>query len=262
MTGGELAEVIMQEVIRLHGVPSAIISDRESLFTSQLWANLMYSFRIERRLSTTFLPQTDRQTERLNSVLEQYLRSYVNFQQDDWTPLLALVEFAYNVAVHSSTGKAPFEIIYREIPRSDMLTLDEVQKYSATWGSSSEGESLIERIRVTHEEVTKSLTRAQVYQARVYNKSHRDVEYKVGQKVWLRVKKITIERPSRKVDWQRYSPYRIIERIGKVDYRIDLLASLQIYNVFYISLLRDHKHRVAEESPEPQASRLAIDPEV
>ena len=67
-------------------------------------------------------------------------------------------------------------------------------------GSSVEGESLIKRIRTTCEEVTKSLTRAQAYQARTYNKSHCDIEYKVGQKVWLKVKNITIERPSRNLD--------------------------------------------------------------
>ncbi len=107
-----------------------------------------------------------------------------------------------------------------------MLTLDEVQEYSANRGSSAEGESLIERICATCEEVTKSLTSAQAYQARIYNKSHCDVEYKVSQKVWLRVKKITIERPSQKLDWQRYGPYRIIETIGKVAYRFDLPVSL------------------------------------
>ncbi len=94
----------------------------------------MYSFRIEQQLRTASHPQTNRQTDKQNCVLEQYLRSYINYQQDDWTPLLALAEFAYNIAVHSSTGKALFEIVYWEIPRSDMLTLDEVQKYSSTRG--------------------------------------------------------------------------------------------------------------------------------
>ncbi len=262
MTAGELAEVITREVIQLHGVLSAIISDRGSLFTSRLWANLMYSFRIKQRLSTAFHLQTDGQTERQSSVLEQYLRSYVNYQQDDWVPLLALAKFAYNASVHSSTRRAQFEIVYGEVPRSDMLTLDEVQKYIATRGSSAEGESLIERIRATCKEFTKSLTRAQAYQAHKYNKSHCDVDYKVGQKVWLRVKNITIERPSRKLDWQRYDPYRIIERIGKVAYCLYLPASLHIHNVFHVSLLRDHKPRVGEESPEPQQLRLAIYPEV
>ncbi len=121
---------------------------------------------------------------------------------------------------------------------------------------------MIERIRATRKEVTKSLTRAQAYQARTYNKTHRDVEYKLGQKVWLRVKNITIERPSRKLDWQRYSPYCIIERIGKVAYRLDLPASLQIHHVFHVSLLRDHQTRVGKKSLEPQPLRLAIDSEV
>ena len=80
MTKGELAEVITQEVIRLNGISSAIISDRGSLFTSRLLANFIYSFRIERRLSTAFQPQTNGQTKRQNSVLEQYLRSYVNYK--------------------------------------------------------------------------------------------------------------------------------------------------------------------------------------
>ena len=152
--------------------------------------------------------------------------------------------------------------MYGEIPRSDMLTLDEVQKYNATRKSFAEGESLIERIRVPREEFTKSLARAQAYQARIYNKSHRDVKYKVGQKVWLKAKNITIKRPSRKLDWQKYGPYRIIEKIKKLAYRLDLPASLQIHKVFHVSFLRDHKPRVGEESLEPQPLRLAIAPEV
>ena len=94
-----------------------------------------------------------------------------------------------------------------------MLTLDEVQKYSATRGSSAEGESLIRRICAIREEVTKFLTRSQAYHARIYNKSHRDVKYKVSPKVRLKVKNITIERPSQMLDWQRYGQYRIIERM-------------------------------------------------
>ncbi len=165
MTAGELSKIITWEVIRLHRVPSVIISDRGSLFTSWLWINLMYSFRIERWLSTAFHPKPDRQTEKQNSVLEQYLCSYFNYQHDDWVSLLASAEFAYNAAVHFLTGRPPFVIVYGEVLRSDMLTLDEVQN-SATRGSSAEGESSIERIRVTREEVTNSLTRTQAYQAR------------------------------------------------------------------------------------------------
>ena len=101
MTVGELADVITQEVIRFYGVPSAIISDRRSLFTSWLQANLVYFFCIKRQFSTAFHPQTDGQKKKQHSVFEQHLRSYVNYQQDEWAPLLALAQFACNTAVHS-----------------------------------------------------------------------------------------------------------------------------------------------------------------
>ncbi len=234
-----------------------------SLFTSRLWANLMYSFRIERRLSKAFHLQMNGQTETQNNVLEQYLRSCVDYQQHDWAPLLALAEFAHNATVHSSTGRTSFEIVYWKVLRSsDILTLDEVQKYIATRESSAEGESLIEGIFAFCEEVTKSHVRAQVHQAHTYNKSHCDVKYKVGQKVWLRIKNIIIERLSKQLNWQRYGSYRIIEGIGMVAYRLDLLASLQIYNLFHFSFLFDHKPWVDEESPEPQPLKLTIDLEV
>ncbi len=164
----------------------------------------MYSFQIERRLSTAFHQPNIGQTKRQKSVLEQYLRSYVNYQEDDWAPFLALDKFSYNVTVHSSTCKALFAIMYWEIPWSDIPTLDEVKKYSVTRGSSADSESLIEKICAIREEVTKSFMCAKAYQACTYNKSHCDVEYKVSQKVWLRVKNITIEGPSRKLDWQKY----------------------------------------------------------
>ncbi len=121
---------------------------------------------------------------------------------------------------------------------------------------------MVKRARVTCKEVTKSFSRAKVYQARTYNKSHRDVEDKVGQKVWLKVINITIERPSRKLDWQRYGPYCIIERIRKVVYCLNLSASRSIHYVFHVYLLHDHKPRAGQESLESQPRRLAINPEV
>ena len=140
----------------------------------------MYSFRIERRLCTISHSHTDGQTERQKRVLKQYWRSYANDQQDDWAPILAVAEFVSNLAVHSSTCNVPFEIVYAEVTRLDMLILDKVQKYSAIRGSTAEDESLIERICATCKEVTKFLVHAQAYQARIYNQSHCNIVYKIG----------------------------------------------------------------------------------
>ena len=259
-TAGQLAEAFVREIVRLHGVPQALISDCGSVFTSQLWANLMFTLKIDRRLSTAFHPQTDGQTERQNSTLEQYLRSYINYQQDNWASLLVLDEFAYNASLHSSTGKAPFKVVYGSIPRSDMLTAEELAKYSAVNRTTTEAEQLTEHLCNTRVEVCRALAKSQEYQARHYNKSHLDVTYKVGQLVWLKVKNITMERPLRKLDWQRYGPFWIVKKIGNVAYQLNLPEELRIHDVFHVSLLRDHKPRAGEDTPEPEPLRLAEDP--
>jgi hypothetical protein len=259
MTAGDLAEVFIREIISRCGMPTAVVSDRGSLFTSRFWANLMYTLKIKRRLSTAFHPQTDGQTERQNSTLEQYLRSFVNFEQDDWAIYLPTAEFAYNAAVHSATNKAPFEVVYGFIPRSDMLSAEEVTKYTSQ-ESSATAEDLAERLRLTREEVLRNLQRTQEYQEKQYNKHRKDTEFRVGQKVWLRIKYIAVMRSSRKLDWQRYGPFAITKRIGKVAYELDLPEDLKIHNVFHVSLLREHRSRKGEATPEPEPLRLAVDP--
>ena len=75
-----LAEVIIDVVVRHHGLPDSIISDRGAIFTSKFWSSLCYFLGIKRRLSTAFYPQTDGQNERQNSTIEAYLRAFVNFE--------------------------------------------------------------------------------------------------------------------------------------------------------------------------------------
>ena len=89
----QFAILLMIEIVRLHGLPHDIINHRGTLFTSDLWKETMGKLGIERRLSTAFHPQTDGQTERTNAILEQYLGSYINYQQDNWCGYLPLAEF-------------------------------------------------------------------------------------------------------------------------------------------------------------------------
>ena len=106
----ELAEVILDMVVRHHGVPDSIVSNRGSLFTSKFWSSLGYFLGIKRRLSTTFHPPTDGQTKRKNSTIEAYIWAFVNFEQNDWARLLLMVEFAYKNAKNASTGHTHFEL--------------------------------------------------------------------------------------------------------------------------------------------------------
>src|SRR5882724_10831434 len=96
----DLARIFLSQVFTKHGTPTDIVSDRGKHFISQFWRSLCWLLGIKANLSTAYHPETDGQTECVNQILEQYLRVYVNYQQDDWVNLLPLAEFAYNNTSH------------------------------------------------------------------------------------------------------------------------------------------------------------------
>ena len=100
-TSEDLAKVYLHHVFSKHGAPSDIVSDCGKTFVSDFWSLFCRLLHIKWNLSTAYHPETDGQTERLNQILEQYLRIYVNYDQDDWCDLLPLAEFAYNNTPHS-----------------------------------------------------------------------------------------------------------------------------------------------------------------
>ena len=106
-----LAELFLREVVRLHGLPQTIVSDRGPQFASTLWQQMCSRLGIDRRMSTAFHPQTEGQRGRMNASLEQYLRVFVNHQQDDWVKWLPLAEFAANDGVSETTKCTPFYAI-------------------------------------------------------------------------------------------------------------------------------------------------------
>ena len=114
----DLADLFIQWVFRLHGLPETITSDRGPQFTSHFWGRLCERLQIDRRMSTAFHPKTDGQTERFNSVMEQYLRSYINYLQDDWSSWLPLAEFAANNHSSEATNLSPFFALHGYHPRA------------------------------------------------------------------------------------------------------------------------------------------------
>ena len=101
------AKLFLVNIWKLHGLPSSIISDRDPVFTGKFWAELMGRLDVRLRKSTAFHPQTDGQTERVNQSLEQYLRQYCNYEQDNWYDLLPLAEYACKDVATISLWKTP-----------------------------------------------------------------------------------------------------------------------------------------------------------
>jgi len=117
ITTEEITQLILDGIVRLHGLPEEIVSDRGPQFASKFWHRLFELLGVDIRLFSTFHLETDGQTERTNQTLEQYLHCTVNYQQDDWLDLLSQAEFAYNNTTHASTGISPFFANYGFHPR-------------------------------------------------------------------------------------------------------------------------------------------------
>jgi hypothetical protein len=117
VTAQQVARLYYDNVYRLHGLPKAIISDRDSKFTGDFWSTMQKLFGTDLLMSTAYHPQTDGQTECTNRTILQTLRYYVNRNGSNWAKFITTVEFAINSAVSSSTGKAPFEVVYGYLPR-------------------------------------------------------------------------------------------------------------------------------------------------
>jgi len=184
MDAEDLADHFLQQVIRPNRVPSSIVSDRGSLFTSDFWKRVTEALGISCNLSTAFHPQTDGQTERANATLEQYLRAYCNYQQDDWERLLPNADFCYNNTQTGTTKITPYFANYGYHPRflPDLGTWKE---------ETPEVSEYVAALRRLHEEIRAEIKNAQMSQTEQANKArHPDQVLNPGDRVWLQRKHI------------------------------------------------------------------------
>jgi transposase InsO family protein len=117
-----VARAYLNNVWKYHGFPEDVVSDRDATFTSQHFTNLYDYLAITRSMSTAYHPQSDGQMERMNQVIEAYVRSYCNFEKNDWADMLPMAEYAYNNSKHSTTKISPFYANYGYEPRTNWTT--------------------------------------------------------------------------------------------------------------------------------------------
>jgi len=126
----ELAGIFVREIWRLHGLPKRIVSDRDTVFMSSFWQEVMRLLEVALDKSTAYHPQTDGQTERVNQVLQHYLRTCCTWDQDNWVELLSFAEFCYNNTVHSTTKLTLFFAAFQQHPQNNFKHPEEADPES------------------------------------------------------------------------------------------------------------------------------------
>ena len=168
MLAEELARLFQNNVWKLYGLPENIVSDREPQFAAELTKKLNRMLRIKTKLSTVFHPQTDRQTERMNQELEQYLWFFIENRQKDWLEWLVVVEFTINNKVYTATKTLSFMANYKKElrMREDIRRKEKVE--SAT--------EFVERMKKVHKEVEVALKKMQEEMKRYADRGRKETE--------------------------------------------------------------------------------------
>lgn len=231
----ELAQLYFRHVFSKHGAPSDIVSDRGNKFTSAFWSALMTVLGVKQNLSTAYHPQTDGQTERVNQTMEQHIRMYCSYDQDDWAQWLPMAEFAYNNAEHATTGMSPFFANYGYNP-----TFEVSETPPDVSGVSKESlEDFVKQIHQAQQDAKEAMAASQAtYKDQADHRKSEGPDLKPGDKVWLSAENIRTTRPARKFAEKHLGPFPVKAKISATAYRLELPATLKkIHPVFHISLL-------------------------
>lgn len=247
VTAEETARLFIHHVFKHHGFPKRLVSDRGPQFTAAFFREFFQLLHANVNLSSAYHPESDGSTEVANSTIEQYIRIYCNYQQDNWTDLLPLAEFTYNNTVNSTTGFSPFKALYGYDPIFDTTILR-----SNTLTSSAEQRVLtLHRVR---EDLQANLRHAQQMYAKAADK-HRlpTPKLKIGDLVYLRTGNLATTRPSKKFSDKKIGPFSIIRKINDVAFALKLPVDYKIHNVFHVSQLEPHTTDIIPEMQRPPA---------
>ena len=185
MDATHVAYLYFGEIVKLHGVPKTITSDRDAKFLSHFWRTLWRKMGTRLQFSTSHHPQTDGQTEVVNRSLGALIRALIKKNLKAWDLLLPQAEFAYNRSISQTTGCSPFEIVYGKNPITplDLVPL----KRNANF--SGEADERAKYIKKLHEQVRDTIMKHTERYAQRANKHRKRVVYQVGDLVWIHLRR-------------------------------------------------------------------------
>jgi hypothetical protein len=231
-----IATAFMETVQKLHGSPKIIVSDRDPIFTGHFWIELFSCLGTQLAHSSSYHPQSDGQTEIVNKCLKGYLCCFVSDKQTQWFKWLPLAKWWYNTSFHTATKMTPFMALYGYYLPSITSSLKEKSKVQ-------EVEYHIENQQQILQILKDNLTMAQNHMKQQADQHRSERIFEVGDWVFLRLqpyKQMSLKQAKKdnKLSPKYYGPYKVLQKIGTMAYKLELPASSRVHLVFHVSCLK------------------------
>jgi hypothetical protein len=251
-TAIDVSEAFVTHVFAKHGIPLHVSSDRGSEFTSHFFRSLGSLLRMQLHFTSGHHPSANGQVERVNSTLEQYLRIYCNYQQDNWSKLLPLAEFAYNNAPHATTGVSPFFATRGYDPLIAVFPDAEVTDLRARHFAINFDE--------VHRFLRDRMKDAQEIMSKYANQDRLEPPpFRVGDRVYVHTDHIRTNRTSRKLAEKKIGPFPIISQPSAMSFTLHLPSTIRIHPVFHVSQLEPEAPNTFEDREQPPPPPLIVD---
>ncbi|CAI7881856.1 unnamed protein product, partial [Closterium sp. NIES-54] len=232
-TAEATARLFFDCIITIHGIPATLISDRDPKFTSKFWKELMGLLGTKLAMSSAYHPQTDGQTERLNQVVEQLLRTACKDDVSHWDTQLLTLEFAYNNGSHAATGKTPFFLCYGREPLTPQQHTTPTHVQAA--------HDFVTTMQQLWEKTQRRLTTMQTSQKQYADRQRRDHSVAVGDQVLLDMRNLNLSHLPSKLRPRFCGPFLVEAQVTPVTFHLRLPNTWKLHNAFHVQLLKPYK---------------------
>jgi RNase H-like domain found in reverse transcriptase/Reverse transcriptase (RNA-dependent DNA polymerase)/Integrase zinc binding domain len=235
----EVAKVFITHYMAHHSLPRAIVSDRGEEFVEGIWSWICKLLSIKQRLSTAYHPETDGSTERMNQVLEEYLRHHCTYFQTDWDEWLPIAQIAVSARDATSTGVSPFYMThgYHANIGSSIQLPEATDRAGPARNPLESARAIVQKIQQCSELAQSTMAYAQQRQQEIANKKRDPTpSYRVGDEVWLDLRNIKVDPLRRRKLAALHDRYTVTDIVGPNACRLNTPG--EIFNVFHNTLLR------------------------